>query len=230
MLSKCPPALAGLDATSALLQSVNFQTGPESVVKPALGQGLSFPVTTGVTSGSSQETLPKGFWGKGSEPCTCTPDPHRSRARRGRVGREKCVLHPAVWGVRTGVMLGAACRPPPTSSPLRPPSLSNTCPPAGLWVQVPTLARFHGPLPAEAPDGRPAVSSGPCQATGRMAPAPSSFRPRRGRPPPGPWKLVALRLSLLSSIIRPHDGDKTTLEIPGAFFPHWRNTDTPHEE
>lgn len=60
---------------------------------------------------------PGNFWGNGSEPCACTPDPHCPRARWGRLGREKCALQTAVWGVGSGVMFGAACGLPPPSSP-----------------------------------------------------------------------------------------------------------------
>lgn len=148
--------------------------GRESVAKPTREQGLSFTATTGVTSGSSQETS----GGNGSEPCACTPDPHCPRARRGRLGREKCALQTAVWGVGSGVMLGAACGLPPPSSPGGPPVLSTARPPTGLWAPAPTLAHFHGPLPAAALHGRSAVSSGPHQATGRAALAPrASSRP-----------------------------------------------------
>lgn len=143
--------------------------GRESVAKPTREQGLSFTATTGVTSGSSQETSRGMAQSPAPAPQTPTVPAPGGVVWGGRS---------ALCRLRCGVSARVSClerragyhhhRHPPGG----PPALSTARPPTGLWAPAPTLAHFDGPLPAAAPHGRSAVSSGPHQATGRAALAP----------------------------------------------------------
>lgn len=162
--------------------------GRESVAKPTREQGLSFTATTGVTSGSSQET--SGGMAQSPAPAPRTPTVPapggvvwggRSalcRLRCGVSARESCLERRAGYHHHH--------RHPPGG----PPVLSTARPPTGLWAPAPTLAHFHGPLPAAAPHGRSAVSSGPHQATGRAALAPRASSGPSGAGGPLPLSVL----------------------------------------
>lgn len=182
--------------------------GRESVAKPTREQGLSFTATTGVTSGSSQET--SGGMAQSPAPAPRTPTVPapggvvwggRSvlcRLRCGVSARESCLERRAGYHHHhrhpPGGLLSSAPPAHPLGSGLQP----------QLWL----------------------ISTAPCLLRPRMdAPLcprgptrPQGERHSHPELPPGPRELAAPCLSLCSPIIVPHHGDKTTLEIPEAPF------------
>lgn len=127
-----PSTLAGLDAGCTLLQTVNFQTQAEALVKLPLRQGPSFTATArgdlrlrprGKAVTLANKPHLQGSSRMTQHPASAAPAPtvpmsgvHANPCSMGLLlgqhRREKHALQTAVWGVGMDVIIGTVCRLP----------------------------------------------------------------------------------------------------------------------